>query len=470
MKQYTKHPERTLTPTTKRKPDITSAYDLSRLQGIPNSLLLDMLGERNEPPGTYLGEAMRQRYENALHYQRNQIPAAEKEADEIASSVYDAKTPDEVKDMLGNAIGADFSEVRFHTDASAAQKAGSIGARAYTTKRDIYFGEGGFDPVTAAHELVHTAQQGGVEGGANTVSVPMAGVQMKPKRSSKKKDERDRKRKDKKRDKLIKTARAERHGYWEPEEFDSAVETVSAPASGVQMQPNFTIPMVPAGEEDPRVRINKMIDIFNKGLPATRNGVIDTGLLNEIFTAIQLVSEGRIKHGNEISRTLTEEESKKLGDGSGDSQKIFVKDSDEQPKRELDMLFKDSQDKQTIVEAKATRTADTHQVSQNAQLASTIGGSVLYALPSTKQNSGSQEKTIRARHGSNAPINFLYVDGASSFISNFQKGLCTGLPHINTTEEKDINTIVGFPYKKRTEADVIKYLMDREFGEDHGQY
>lgn len=82
--------------------------------------------------------------------------------------------------MMGQRMGADFSGVRFHTGAEAAAKADAMGARAYTSGADVYFGEGGFDPAVAAHELVHTVQQGVVDSGVSTMATPMGGVQMKP--------------------------------------------------------------------------------------------------------------------------------------------------------------------------------------------------------------------------------------------------------------------------------------------------
>ena len=113
-------------------------------------------------------------------FQSGQNPAAEQEADTIAEGIT-GRTPAEVKAELGEKMGADFSDVRFHTGADALGRAESMGARAYATGRDVYFGEGGFDPAVAAHELVHTAQQGAVDSGMSTVSAPMGGVQMMPK-------------------------------------------------------------------------------------------------------------------------------------------------------------------------------------------------------------------------------------------------------------------------------------------------
>ena len=65
---------------------------------------------------------------------------------------------------------ADFSKVRVHTDARAAQLSEGLNARAFTVGNHIYFGAGEYAPNTdqgkelIAHELTHVVQQGG--GGA----------------------------------------------------------------------------------------------------------------------------------------------------------------------------------------------------------------------------------------------------------------------------------------------------------------
>jgi hypothetical protein len=62
-------------------------------------------------------------------------------------------------------LGADFSTVRIHTDASAAASAEGIHARAYTVGETVVFGTAAYAPQTAegrrtlAHELVHVQQQ-----------------------------------------------------------------------------------------------------------------------------------------------------------------------------------------------------------------------------------------------------------------------------------------------------------------------
>jgi hypothetical protein len=62
-------------------------------------------------------------------------------------------------------FGRDFSQVRAHTDAVAAESALALNARAYTVGRDIVFGAGQYGIATdvgrrlLAHELAHTLQQ-----------------------------------------------------------------------------------------------------------------------------------------------------------------------------------------------------------------------------------------------------------------------------------------------------------------------
>ncbi|MFE6778635.1 DUF4157 domain-containing protein [Streptomyces sp. NPDC057702] len=56
-------------------------------------------------------------------------------------------------------LGADFSDVRLHTDAAARASAAEVGARAYTSGNHVVIGDGGADRHTLAHELTHVIQQ-----------------------------------------------------------------------------------------------------------------------------------------------------------------------------------------------------------------------------------------------------------------------------------------------------------------------
>jgi hypothetical protein len=64
-------------------------------------------------------------------------------------------------------FGVDFSRVRIHADARAAQSAQAVNAQAYTIGNDLVFGAGRFAPTSLAgrrliaHELAHVAQQSG---------------------------------------------------------------------------------------------------------------------------------------------------------------------------------------------------------------------------------------------------------------------------------------------------------------------
>jgi Domain of unknown function (DUF4157) len=72
-------------------------------------------------------------------------------------------------------FGHDFSGVRVHTDARAAESARSVNALAYTVGRDIVFGPDQYTPETTAgkrllaHELTHVVQQSGTSFSTGTV-------------------------------------------------------------------------------------------------------------------------------------------------------------------------------------------------------------------------------------------------------------------------------------------------------------
>lgn len=66
---------------------------------------------------------------------------------------------------MGSRFGEDFGDVRLHTDQGSARAAEDLGASAFTTGRDIYFGQNAYDPESPqgksllAHELTHVVQQ-----------------------------------------------------------------------------------------------------------------------------------------------------------------------------------------------------------------------------------------------------------------------------------------------------------------------
>ena len=113
--------------------------------GTPNSIMREMLGPR--------------------------MSAAEDEADRLSAGI-NSGTPDSVLREMGSRLGSDFSSVRFHSGPESVRRNESMGARAFTQQSDIYFGKGGFDPRVAAHELVHTVQQGAARGSVRQSVAP----------------------------------------------------------------------------------------------------------------------------------------------------------------------------------------------------------------------------------------------------------------------------------------------------------
>ena len=88
------------------------------------------------------------------------------------------------KTTMESGLGADFSDVRVHTDGAAASSAAAVQAHAYTVGNDVVFQAGRYEPETSvgqrmlAHELTHVVQQrsgpvdGTPAGGGISVSDP----------------------------------------------------------------------------------------------------------------------------------------------------------------------------------------------------------------------------------------------------------------------------------------------------------
>ncbi|MBW4670991.1 MAG: DUF4157 domain-containing protein [Cyanomargarita calcarea GSE-NOS-MK-12-04C] len=73
-----------------------------------------------------------------------------------------------LQQSMGQAMGADFSGVKVHTDAQSNQLNQSIQAKAFTTGQDVFFQQGAYQPGSRggqeliAHELTHVVQQNGL--------------------------------------------------------------------------------------------------------------------------------------------------------------------------------------------------------------------------------------------------------------------------------------------------------------------
>ena len=138
------------------------------------------LSRKNRAPAVQADKSKRQTLPNSMVMRIMEDQRAEKEADALSKGVT-ATTPDEIMREMGSRLGADFSNVQFHSDSLSMNRSQAMGARAWAQGSDIYFGKGGFDPKVAAHELVHTVQQGAVHGNVSE-SMPMGAVQMLPNR------------------------------------------------------------------------------------------------------------------------------------------------------------------------------------------------------------------------------------------------------------------------------------------------
>jgi hypothetical protein len=137
-----------------------------------------------------------------------------------------------------------------------------------------------------------------------------------------------------------------------------------------------------------------MKKMFNDRLPSRDPpGQLDTGLYQEIITAIKLIEEYKITHGNQISRSLTADEIKQGLNGT--SQSIMVPTALGR-ERELDMVYKDHVDgSPVIVEAKSTQRVDTHQLEVNVKLAQHHRGKLVYSLDGDKPG---QERALKDQY------------------------------------------------------------------------
>ncbi|MDB9494044.1 DUF4157 domain-containing protein [Spirulina major CS-329] len=72
-----------------------------------------------------------------------------------------------LQESMGQAMGADFSNVRIHTNGQSDQLNTAIQAKAFTTGQDVFFRQGEYNPNSTAgqeliaHELTHVVQQSG---------------------------------------------------------------------------------------------------------------------------------------------------------------------------------------------------------------------------------------------------------------------------------------------------------------------
>ncbi|WP_258040741.1 DUF4157 domain-containing protein [Pseudanabaena sp. BC1403] len=107
----------------------------------------------------------------SLLQRRGDIDGGEASTD-LESSIQSARGSGQSLDSnlqakMGQAMGADFSRVKVHTDLQSDQLNQSIQAKAFTTGQDVFFRQGEYNPSSKngqeliAHELTHVVQQNG---------------------------------------------------------------------------------------------------------------------------------------------------------------------------------------------------------------------------------------------------------------------------------------------------------------------
>jgi hypothetical protein len=138
----------------------TAAAEEQTAEGVPEQAPEGASHEAPEPPLQPKRRPDRANRDGPAHLARGDV-------------VKGAGTPllQSVRGFLEPRLRHDFSRVRVHTDAQAAESARAVSSRAFTVGRDIVFGAGQYAPETytgrrlLAHELTHVIQQGGVPAG-----------------------------------------------------------------------------------------------------------------------------------------------------------------------------------------------------------------------------------------------------------------------------------------------------------------
>jgi hypothetical protein len=126
------------------------------------------------------GEALMQRKCSDCEKKEEEMKISRKPSGESSGMQVRPETADEIRSMSGGGsplkpstrsfmegrFGADFGQVRVHTDSKAARLSSELGALAFTVGSDIMFAQGRYSPASEAgiqllaHELTHVVQQG----------------------------------------------------------------------------------------------------------------------------------------------------------------------------------------------------------------------------------------------------------------------------------------------------------------------
>jgi hypothetical protein len=129
----------------------------------------ELITNPDPPPIQRQGMSRNRLRMKSLVQRRENISGGEASTD-LESSIQSARGKGQslepnLQAKMGQAMGADFSGVKVHTDSQSDQLNKSIQAKAFTTGQDVFFRQGTYDPSSRggqeliAHELTHVVQQ-----------------------------------------------------------------------------------------------------------------------------------------------------------------------------------------------------------------------------------------------------------------------------------------------------------------------
>lgn len=120
-----------------------------------------LVAQKKSPPQPRLASSVLLQRRRANGQEPESVPPIVHEVLRSPGQPLDKKT----RDFFEPRFGHDFSKVRVHTDAKAAESATAVNAEAYTVGQDVVFGEGKYSLSSnanrriLAHELTHVVQQ-----------------------------------------------------------------------------------------------------------------------------------------------------------------------------------------------------------------------------------------------------------------------------------------------------------------------
>jgi outer membrane protein OmpA-like peptidoglycan-associated protein len=166
--KYKKRPHRATRPVAKTK-------SRSAETGLQSELLALQRSAGNKVVSQLLHEGA----ESQKHQTNVASPLVDQTLSKTGQSL-DSATRAHMESLFNE----DFSNVRIHTDADAAESARSVNALAYTSADDVVFGANQYDPNSTegsqllAHELAHTVQQrdGGESAAAGATTISRAPI------------------------------------------------------------------------------------------------------------------------------------------------------------------------------------------------------------------------------------------------------------------------------------------------------